>query len=62
MNMSMDQIIQKHEELSYKLRVALSTMERKSTIYEIRRELSEILSVDLIIFGICLFTFGIFEI
>ena len=40
--MNMDEIIQKHNELSYKLRVALATMERKSTIYELRRELSEI--------------------
>ena len=32
--MNMDQIIQKHTELSYRLRVALSTMERKSTIYK----------------------------
>ena len=40
--MNMDQIIQKHEELSYRLRVALSTMEKKSTIYEIRKELGEI--------------------
>lgn len=40
--MTMNEIIQKHNELSYKLNVALSTMERKSTIYELRRELSEI--------------------
>lgn len=40
--MNMDKIIQKHNELSYKLKIALATMERKSTIYELRRELSEI--------------------
>ena len=40
--MNMDQIIQKHEELSYKLRVALSTMERKTTINEIHKELIEL--------------------
>ena len=40
--MNMDQIIQKHTELSYKLNYSLSTMERKSTINEIHRELIEL--------------------
>jgi Zn finger protein HypA/HybF involved in hydrogenase expression len=41
----MDQIIQKHEELSHKLNIALSTMERKSVIYELRKELRELQNI-----------------
>ena len=43
--MNMDQIIQKHEELSHKLNIALSTMERKSVIYELRTELIAIQNI-----------------
>ena len=43
--MNMDQIIQKHTELSYKLNFALSTMERKDTIYELRKQLRELQNI-----------------
>ena len=43
--MNMDQIIQKHGELSHKLNIALSTMERKSVIYELRKELRELQNI-----------------
>lgn len=43
--MTMDQIIQKHMELSHELTIALSTMERKSVIYELRKELREIQNI-----------------
>lgn len=37
--MTMNEIISRHEKLSRDLSIALSTMERKSTIAEIREEL-----------------------
>lgn len=43
--MNMDQIIQKHGELSHRLNIALSTMERKSVIYELRKELRELQNI-----------------
>lgn len=43
--MKMEEIILRHEKLSRDLTMALSTMERKSTIAEIRKELREIQNV-----------------
>ena len=43
--MNMDQIIQKYGELSHRLNIALSTMERKSVIYELRKELRELQNI-----------------
>ena len=39
--MNIEEIITKREQLNYQLRVALTTMERKDTIAEIRREIIE---------------------
>lgn len=39
--MNIDDIIQNRQDLEYRLRVALSTMERKSTIQEIHKEIIE---------------------
>lgn len=38
-SMNIDDIIQNREELNTRLRMALATMERKSTIQEIRKEI-----------------------
>ena len=40
--MNMNEIIRKHEELERRLKIALSTMERKSTISEIYTELIDL--------------------
>ena len=37
--MNMNEIIHKHEELERRLKIALSTMERKATINEIHKEI-----------------------
>lgn len=39
--MNIDDIIVRREQLDYQLRVALTTMERKNTIAEIRKEIIE---------------------
>ena len=40
--MNMNEIIRKHTELEMRLKTALSTMERKSTINEIHKELIDL--------------------
>lgn len=40
--MTMDELIARHEQLSRDLQIALSTMERKSTIAEIRKEIIQL--------------------
>lgn len=40
--MSIDEIINKHKELEYKLNQALSTMEKKDTIRELRAEIANV--------------------
>ncbi len=43
--MKIDDLISRHEQLSRDLNIALSTMERKSTIAEIRKQLIELQNV-----------------
>lgn len=43
--MNMEDIISRHNELERRLHIALATMERKSTIYEIKKEMREIQNV-----------------
>lgn len=43
--MTMTELISRHEKLSRDLNIALATMERKSTIAEIRKELIELQNV-----------------
>lgn len=40
--MRMDDIINRHQELSKKLYIALSTMEKKDNIYQMRKEMVEL--------------------
>lgn len=40
--MTMDELISRHEQLSRDLNIALSTMERKTAIAEIRKEIREL--------------------
>lgn len=43
--MNMNEIIERHETLTRKLNLALATMERKSVIYELRKELLDLQGV-----------------